>query len=84
MGMAKLQYQFDLPFELDIPKKEVIKALKREFIESFSLEENAQIEMFLTFLCENFFWEFFMVMQEELHMQFLESAKEAYFMEEPS
>ncbi|MFI3167172.1 MAG: hypothetical protein R3Y32_03545 [Bacillota bacterium] len=76
--MAKLKYQFEIPFEYDVPKNSIKKAMKKELIDSFGIEANKNTTALLEYLINNFFWEFFQHFNEEMLTVFSDDAKMSF------
>lgn len=73
--MAKLIYQFDSPFEYEVPKMKIKSALKKELTESFDIKSEENTTKMIEYLIDNFFWDFFYHFEDELQTIFVEDAK---------
>ncbi len=76
--MAKLKYKFEIPFEYDVPKNCIKKALKKELTDSFGIDYNENTNALLEYIITNFFWEFFEHFNEEMLTVFHDNARKSF------
>ncbi len=76
--MAKLKYQFGIPFEYDVPKETMKLALKKEIEDSFGIEKSKNTNAMLEYLVEVFYSEFLDYLQDEMQEVFETAAKHSY------